>query len=157
MKEQYPARGRFRFPYQILNFWPKFLPVSYQCRFFGITAATFFSKPVISSLPMPRISVSLARSYHLLSIPRYDQRTSLRLWSTPQCTLLLPLDYLSELLFFLCVCVWCHSVCGSVKKDKGQGFEIRTPVPSFFTRIFHGYICLEVAPLATKLTVIGTW
>ena len=55
MNEQYPARGRFRFPYQILNFWPNFLPVSYQCRFFGITAATFSSKPVISSLPMPHI------------------------------------------------------------------------------------------------------
>ena len=36
--------------------------------------------------PGLRISVSLARSYHLLSIPLYDQTTSLRLWSTPQCT-----------------------------------------------------------------------
>ena len=35
-----------------------------------------------------------------------------------------------------CGCVWCHGVCRSVKKDKGQGFEIRTPVPSFFTRNF---------------------
>ena len=52
-----------------------------------------------------------------------------------------------------CWCVWCHSVCGSVKQGKGQGFEIRTPVPSFFTRIFHGYICLEVVTLNTKLTI----
>ena len=42
-------------------------------------------------------------------------------------------------------------------QGKGQGFEIRTPVPSFFTRIskFHRYICLEVVTLNTKLTVIG--
>ena len=51
------------------------------------------------------------------------------------------------------MCVWCHSVFGSVKQGKGQGFEIRTPVPSFFTRIFHGFICLEVVTLNTKLTI----
>ena len=36
------------------QFLTKFLPVSCQCRFFGITAATFSSKPGISSLPMPQ-------------------------------------------------------------------------------------------------------
>ena len=56
-----------------------------------------------------------------------------------------------------CVCVWCHSVCGSVKKDKGQGFEIRTPVPSFFSRNFPWHIYLEVVTLYTKLTVIGEY
>ena len=39
-------------------------------------------------------------------------------------------------------------------QGKGQGFEIRTPVPRFFTRIFHRYICPEVVTLNTKLTVI---
>ena len=56
-----------------------------------------------------------------------------------------------------CVRVWCHSVCGSIKKDKGQGFEIRTPVSSFFTRIFPWHIYLEVVTLYTKLTVIGEY
>ena len=65
----------------------------------------FSRKPWSLVSPCLRISASLARSYHLLPIPRYDQPTSLRLRSTPQCTLLLPLDYLSELLFFLCVCL----------------------------------------------------
>ena len=31
-----------------------------------------------------------------------------------------------------CVCVWRHSVCGNIKKDKGQRFEKRTPVPMQF-------------------------
>ena len=59
----------------------------------------------------------------------------------------------------LSVCVFgaIYSVCGSVKKDKGQGFEIRTPVPSFFTRIFPWHIYLEVVTLYTKLTVIGEY
>ena len=58
----------------------------------------------------------------------------------------------------VCVCVFgaiAYTVASRKTKDM-QGFEIRTPVLSFFTRIFHGYICLEVAPLTTKLTVIGT-
>ena len=58
----------------------------------------------------------------------------------------------------VCVCVFgaiAYTVVSRKTKDM-QGFEIRTPVLSFFTRIFHGYICLEVAPLTTKLTVIGT-
>ena len=65
----------------------------------------FSRKPWSLVSPCFRISVSLARSYHLLSIPRYDQPKSLRLRSTPQCTLLLPLDYLSEFPFFLWVCL----------------------------------------------------
>ena len=65
----------------------------------------FSRKPWSLVSPCLRISASLARSYHLLPIPRYDQPTSLRLWSTPQCTLLLPLNHLSELLVFLCVCL----------------------------------------------------
>ena len=56
----------------------------------------------------------------------------------------------------LSVCVF-GAICGSVKKDKGQGFEIRTPVPSFFTRIFPGRIYLAVVTLYTKLTVIGEY
>ena len=78
------------------------LPVS----IFWHNYCNIFSRKLWSLVsPCLRISASLARSYHLLPIPRYDPPTSLRLWSTPQCTLLLPLDYLSELLFFLCVCL----------------------------------------------------
>ena len=52
-KNNTPREADFVFHTKYSIFWPNFLPVSYQCRFFGITAATFFSKPVISSLPMP--------------------------------------------------------------------------------------------------------
>ena len=157
-KNNTPREADFVFHTKYSIFWPNFLPVSYQCRFFGITAATFFSKPVISSLPMPHnfgvTRAELPFALYSAIWPTHIIKTLVNAatYSAIAIGLLVGITILS-----VCVCVWCHSVCGSVKKDKGQGFEIRTPVPSFFTRIFHGYICPEVAPLTTKLTGVGTW
>lgn len=43
------------------------------------------------------------------------------------------------------------------RKTEDKDSEIRTPVPSFFSRNFPGRICLEVVTLNTKLTVIGEY
>ena len=60
----------------------------------------------------------------------------------------------------LSVCVFgaiAYAVAASSKaKDKDSKYG-HTPVPSFFTRIFPGHICLEVVTLYTKLTVIGEY
>ena len=128
--------------------------------FFGITAATFFSKPVISSLPMPQnfgvTRAELPFALYSAIWPTHIIKTLVNaaMYSAIAIGLLGGITILS-----VCVCVFgamAYTVASRKTKDM-QGFKIRTPVLSFFTRIFHGYICLEVAPLTTKLTVIGTW
>ena len=133
---------------------------------FGITAATFFSKPVISSLPMPQnfgvTRAELPFALYSAIWPTHIIKTLVNaaMYSAIAIGLLVGITILSVCVCVcVCVCVFgamAYTVASRKTKDM-QGFKIRTPVLSFFTRIFHGYICLEVAPLTTKLTVIGTW
>ena len=43
-----------------------------------------------------------------------------------------------------------YALASSKAKEKDSKYG---HLPSFFTRIFHGYICLEVVTLNTKLTI----
>ena len=140
----------------------KFPKVSCQCRYFWHNELQHIPRKPLLSLPMPhnfaftRVKLqllSLFCSWQTLIIQDCGHRWNVINFSgLCYCDRTACRSYCS-----FCVCVCCHSVCGSVKKDKGQGFEIRTPVPSFFTRIFPWHIYLEVVTLYTKLIVIGEY